>query len=134
MKIVEKYLKNDNVISLEYIGVYPTKQNEIDDVYKTIKKLKDQYQCKRFIISWLKATYYFSSTNIYALPDRLKKSYIDDIDVGFVFDLKSETFKNVKLALAELNTQVFFGNNQIRANTYSDFESALNAFRNIKNP
>jgi hypothetical protein len=84
MQIVEKYFKNNDVISLKYIGLYPKIENEIEEVYKFVKKQKDQHQCKRFIIDFRKSVYDPSVSDMLSAAERMKTHGLDNTSMSFI--------------------------------------------------
>ena len=128
MDIVAQYLTDDDIISVEYIGTFPKKKDEIDGVYKYINKLKQQYKCKRFIVDYRNTTFLPTVDVLLAFVERFKAFDIDDTTVKIIATPNSTTYENLNLVKADIDTKNFLGKNKININMFNDFDSALSSF------
>ena len=131
MDIVAQYLTDDDIISVEYIGTFPKKKDEIDGVYKYINKLKQQYKCKRFIVDYRNTTFLPTVDVLLAFVERFKAFDIDDTTMKFIITPNSATYENFKLVGADIHAKNFLGKNKVNAHIISDFDSALSWFNKI---
>ena len=131
MDIVAQYLTDDDIISVEYIGTFPKKKDEIDGVYKYINKLKQQYKCKRFIVDYRNTTFLPTVDVLLAFVERFKAFDIDDTTVKIIATPNSTTYENLNLVKADIDTKNFLGKNKININMFNDFDSALSSFKKI---
>jgi len=125
--ITVKYSKDSECIECEIIGEFPKSDVEIDKYYKTISDLCSEHEAHNIIVDYRRLLYSQLPSQMIKGPERLKiyKLDFEYFKFAFIMDKSSESYREVKLALAEIDTKRFLGALKARYRIFENKEEAL---------
>ena len=133
MEIKETYLKNEGVIQIEYVGVYPTESFDTKELFGIFYKAIEKHDTKKVILDFTQMKYNQTALKISLIPEELKAEGLDNKTTAIVCEKDSETAEKFRLTVASTETQVFLGKLNTKVKLFFEMDTALDWLKNVSN-
>lgn len=133
MEVNFKKIKNPDCLEFEFVGLYPTDDSSIENIYNMVAEKSTYHKNRKIILDYREMIYRQEPHQILNASDRLHKYDLNapDYYCAIVCKPDSETHRNYRLFLAEIDTKRFLGT--LKSN-YRLFHCHDEALEWLKNP